>query len=124
MKNYHGVMELHAVLSSSHISRLRQSWKLVSPVKLLTFARIDTLMSPSSNYREYRKVVDFLLVFHSVFILFSFFFCFVLFILVFILFFIHFSFCFLFLILVFHSLFCSCCAMRRGSRVFPISEPG
>ncbi len=56
MKNFHGVMELHAVLSSAHISRLRQSWKVVSPVNLLTFARIDTLMSPSSNYREYRKV--------------------------------------------------------------------
>jgi hypothetical protein len=56
MRNYHGVMELHAALSSSSVSRLKQSWKAVAAVHLLTFARIDTLMSPSSNYREYRKV--------------------------------------------------------------------
>lgn len=56
MRNYHGVMELHAALSSSSVSRLKQSWKAVGAVHLLTFARIDTLMSPSSNYREYRKV--------------------------------------------------------------------
>ncbi len=57
MHNFHGVMELHAVLSSSHISRLRKSWKLVPAVELLSFAHIDSRMSPSSNYREYRKLL-------------------------------------------------------------------
>ncbi len=55
--NYHGVMEMHAVLSSSHVARLRQSWKLVPQVDLMSFARIDGLMSPASNYREYRKLL-------------------------------------------------------------------
>jgi hypothetical protein len=58
MNNFNGVLEIHAVLSSSHISRLAASWKLIPPVDLLSFSRMDSLVSPAGNYREYRKLLE------------------------------------------------------------------
>ena len=57
LNNFNAVLEIHAVLSSSHIARLQASWKLVPRIDLLSFSRIDSLVSPAGNYREYRKLL-------------------------------------------------------------------
>lgn len=58
INNFAGVFEIQAALSSAHISRLENSWALVHPLQLAAFARISTLISAQSNYREYRHMIE------------------------------------------------------------------
>lgn len=58
LSNFNGMFEVHACLSSSHVRRLQLSWNLVDPLELASFARMDQLLSPQGNYKEYRKLLQ------------------------------------------------------------------
>ena len=58
LNNFNALFEIHAALSSAHISRLRMSWEMIHPRELASFARINALISPLQNYSQYRKMLE------------------------------------------------------------------
>lgn len=55
LKNYNGVMQVLSSLHSSAISRLRQSWGLITPKAKAHFDRLTALMSNLSNFKTFRE---------------------------------------------------------------------
>ncbi|GAM27386.1 hypothetical protein SAMD00019534_105610 [Acytostelium subglobosum LB1] len=55
LKNYNCVMEIIASLHNSSISRLKNSWALVSPKSTELFTQLTQFMSSDNNFKVYRK---------------------------------------------------------------------
>ncbi|EGG20840.1 RasGEF domain-containing protein [Cavenderia fasciculata] len=55
LKNYNCVMEILGSLHNSSISRLKNSWALISQKANDMFQTLNTTMSPDINFRLYRK---------------------------------------------------------------------
>lgn len=55
--NYNGVMEVLSALNNSAVRRLKLSWEGVSEKAMSEFKRLSTLMSPQSNYKNYRELL-------------------------------------------------------------------
>jgi hypothetical protein len=52
--NYNGVMEILSSLHCSSISRLSQSWALLTPAAIVNFDKLTELMGPKENFKVYR----------------------------------------------------------------------
>ncbi|KYQ93328.1 RasGEF domain-containing protein [Tieghemostelium lacteum] len=57
LRNYNCVMEILGSLHSSSISRLKNSWSLVSAKGQDIFSQLNQLMSPDINFKNYRKIL-------------------------------------------------------------------
>jgi len=55
LKNYNCVMEILGSLHNSSISRLKNSWALVSQKSIDMFQILNQLMIPDTNFKNYRK---------------------------------------------------------------------
>eukprot|EP01132_Coremiostelium_polycephalum_P003803 gene3803-4732_t len=55
LKNFNCVMEILGSLHSSSISRLKNSWSLLSPKANDMFTNLNQLMCPDINFKNYRK---------------------------------------------------------------------
>ncbi|EFA86730.1 RasGEF domain-containing protein [Heterostelium album PN500] len=58
LKNYNCVMEILGSLHNSSISRLKNSWALISPKANELFSSLNTVMSPDINFKMYRKMLS------------------------------------------------------------------
>mmetsp|Transcript_15871 Transcript_15871/g.47673 ORF Transcript_15871/g.47673 Transcript_15871/m.47673 type:complete len:1703 (-) Transcript_15871:102-5210(-) len=56
INNFSGIVQITSGLNNSPISRLKNSWKLVSDRKWETLRSLNTLMSPDQNQAQYRRV--------------------------------------------------------------------
>eukprot|EP01102_Stenamoeba_stenopodia_P015304 TRINITY_DN51_c0_g4_i1.p1 TRINITY_DN51_c0_g4~~TRINITY_DN51_c0_g4_i1.p1 ORF type:complete len:590 (-),score=118.75 TRINITY_DN51_c0_g4_i1:329-2098(-) len=57
LNNFNGVMEVFSSLSITPISRLKQTWKLLSDKQKKLYDEFEGLMDPKGNYRIYRGLL-------------------------------------------------------------------
>lgn len=56
--NFNGVMEIISSLSSIQIQQLQSTWKLVSDKSKAKLKKLECLMSPFQNFRNYRQKIE------------------------------------------------------------------
>lgn len=56
--NYNGLMEIISGLSSIDVQRLVNAWKLVPEKQTTRLKKLESLISPSQNFREYRLKLE------------------------------------------------------------------
>ena len=57
MKNYNTLMAIIGSLDSSHIHRLRHTWKMLSLQNIHKFKTVRSVMLPSKNFSQYRAAL-------------------------------------------------------------------
>lgn len=58
LQNFNGIMEILSTLHNSSISRLKNSWSNVSKQLMEVFEELGKLMSPKSNFKNYREALS------------------------------------------------------------------
>jgi len=57
INNFNGVLEVISAINSSPVRRLKRTWELIDEEHLSLFSSLETLMSHSASYKEYRAAV-------------------------------------------------------------------
>ena len=58
LQNYATMYQITAALLTSHITRLRKTWKLVSAPDMATFKLLEALIQPVRNFHNLRVEMD------------------------------------------------------------------
>ena len=58
LKNFNGLMAIHAGLNFCEISRLKPLWKAMPERRTRIFEQVEELMSPLQNFTEYRNALS------------------------------------------------------------------
>lgn len=58
LQNYATMYQITAALLTSHITRLRKTWKLISPPDKATFKHLEALIQPVRNFHNLRVEMD------------------------------------------------------------------